>query len=170
MAFNEVIAYVGPRGACKTLFAVATMKSFQEEGSNIFTNITLKGIPYRKVTFKEIADFPDWLRDGLVVMDEMTIGADAYNFLHKQVRDITKFVVQIRKRNIMFIMITQDFSTIAKRLRGQTDYFYQFKALSIGGTAMIDVFDLRNNFQFVQKIPFDGREYFKFYDTNEIIS
>ncbi len=169
MGFNEVIAYVGPRGSCKTLFAVATMKTYQSEGYKIFSNITLFDIPYTKVDFLQLSKFPEWLRDGIVVMDEMTLGADAYNFLHKQVRDITKFVVQIRKRNLMFIYITQDFSTIAKRLRGQTDYYYEFHAGSIGGTSQINVFNLRNQFEFIQTIPFDGRNYFDFYNTNEII-
>jgi hypothetical protein len=171
MGFNEVIAYVGARGSGKTLYATATAVTYSKQDYQIFTNYHLFNVKnHRLINFKDLSAFPEWLRDGIIIMDEMHIGADSYNFLHKDVRDITKFITQLRKRNLMFIYITQDFSSIAKRLRTQTNYYYEFKVGEIGGTSIINVFDLQNNFNFIQQIAFNGKYYFKFYDTNEIIS
>ena len=169
---GEVIAIVGDRGSGKTLLAVSLAHQNATLGQNIFSNIEMYDIPYRKVKFADIASFPDWLHDGIIIMDEMQVGADAYNFLSSSVKNLTEFITQIRKRNVTFIYITQIFTQVTKRLRLQTNYYIEVHRISkdLDGVAHYEVFDLMNGYKKVNENVFDGRPYFPFYNTKQIIS
>jgi len=169
MKHDKVVCLIGDRGTGKTLFAVSLAKYYGDNNIKVFTNIKLKGIKYIPVTFKDIASFPDWLHDGVIIMDEMQIGADSYNFLGKTEQGITSFITQIRKANLSFMYTTQNFTTIAKRLRLQTNYSYQFTKID-DGIAKIDIFDHMNFYEQKNTIYFDGRGYFGYYNTNQIIT
>jgi hypothetical protein len=166
--FDKVIGFIGDRGTGKSLFAVSLASYYAHYNIKVFTNIKLKGIPYIPITFKEVAEFPEWLHDGIIIMDEMQVGADSYNFFGKTERGITEFITQIRKANLNFIYITQNFTTVAKRLRMQTNLSYQFTKIE-DGIAKIDIFDNMNFYQLVNTIFFDGREFYGNYDTKQII-
>lgn len=168
MKFDKVICIVGDRGTGKTLFAVSLAHHYATQGVSIFTNIEMYNINHRTIAFKDISDFPDWLHDGIIILDEMHVGADSYKFLNSDVQGITKFITQIRKRNLTFIYITQNFTTIAKRLRIQTNYSYQVSKIR-DGVAKIDIFDNMNFYAYLKTIIFDGRKYYDFYNTNQLI-
>ena len=169
MDFDKVVMLIGDRGTGKTLFAVSLAKYYSDNDIKVFTNIKLKGIPYISVTFTDIASFPDWLHDGVIILDEMQVGADSYTFFKSNTKGITDFITQIRKLNLSFIYITQNFTTIAKRLRMQTNYSYQFTKID-SGIAQIDIFDNMGYYALINTIIFNGREFYGYYDTKQIIT
>jgi len=169
MTHDKVVVLIGDRGTGKTLFAVSLSKYYTDNDINVFTNIELFNMKYTHLSFSEIASFPEWLKDGVIILDEMHVGADSYRFLTKDVQGITAFITQIRKRNLSFIYITQNFTTIAKRLRLQTNHAYQFTKLD-DGIAQIDVFDVMNFYEHLNTIIFNGRGFYEYYDTKQIIT
>ena len=169
MRHGTVVAIVADRGVGKTLFGVHLAKQYDDMGINVFTNIELYNIGHRIIEFKDISSFPDWLRDGIIIMDEMHVGADSYAFLRNDVQQITNFITQIRKRNLSFVYITQNFTTIVKRLRQQTNYMYLMEKI-MDGVAEVTVHDLMHNYKIVNKFPFDGRHLYNYYNTYQIIS
>lgn len=168
MIYNKVIAIVGERGSYKTCYAVSLAKSYADLGINVFTNIELKGIVYKKIDVHTVASFPEWLRDGIIIIDEAHMGTDAYKFLTKDVQNATMFITQIRKRHLNFVFITVDFSMIAKRLRDQTDLFF-YTTLIEDPKALIEIVDKRDNHRLLNRIIFNGSPYFDMYDTDQII-
>jgi len=168
--FNKVIGILGDRGSYKSCFATSLAYSYAKNGVNIFTNMEFINITHIRVSFKDISTFPDYLENGVIILDEMHVGADAYNFLKGEVQKITQFITQIRKRNLSFIYITQNYSTIAKRLRQQTDFMYIMSKHRIEHHANIEVRDVKNNYEIINKIEgFYGKPYYPFYNTNQII-
>lgn len=167
-----IICILGNRGAGKTLLMTALAKdSFITEKKNIFANYTLKGFHYRSIKVSELGKFPDWLTDGIILIDEMQVGGDAYNFLHKNVKGMTDFITQIRKRRLTFIYTTQRFRTVTKRLRDQTDFIYECEEGLTKGDVILEIHDLHkpDDLSFVSKHELSLQAYFKNYDTNEII-
>ena len=69
MVFDKVVCLIGDRGTGKTLFAVALSSQYANQGIKVFTNITLKGIKHISLQFKDIKDFPEWLHDGVIIVD-----------------------------------------------------------------------------------------------------
>lgn len=168
MIYNKVIAIVGERGSYKTCYAVSLAKAYADQGINVFTNIDLFGIEYKPTHVDDLIKFPEWLRDGIIIIDEAHTGADSYKFLTTKVQKATKFITQIRKRRLNFVYITVDFSMIAKRLREQTDLMF-YTTLIKDPQAMVEVADKRNNHKLLNRFIFDGSPYFPMYDTNQII-
>jgi len=136
-----IIAVLGIRGDGKTLTTTVLAKQYEEQGINVFCNYTLNDIKYRKVSFETIAKFPPWLKDGIVIMDEAHIGLDSYAFFNKRVKDITKFVTQLRKRRLVLFYTTQVFRTVALRLRQQTNYIMDCRRTDTIGIVNVFVYD-----------------------------
>lgn len=167
-----IICILGERGDGKTLTAtaIAYMNNHTDK-KNVFANYHLSGIPYQYITFKDLTDFPEYLEDSIVIMDEMHIGSDSYEFFSKHVKDITTFITQLRKRSITLIYTTQRFSTIAKRMRDMTNYIIQCTMTDIKGVVNLQVYDrsLPANEPPVNDFTFDFRMFFGYYNTKEII-
>jgi hypothetical protein len=167
---NKVIAIVGDRGSYKSCFATSLAYSYTKNKINVFSNMDFFNINYKKIDFKDVSTFPDYLENGVIIMDEMHVGADAYNFLKGDVRNITQFITQIRKRNLSFIYITQNFRTVVSRLRQQTDYVFIMAKSSKEDHANIEVRDMKDGYKLVNLISdFNGKPFYPLYNTNQII-
>ena len=121
------VAIIGDTGEGKTLTMTALGKMYQEQGYTIFANYKLIDTEYTHIEFSDIVDFPEYLHDGVILLDEVHIGTDAYNFFSNKVKEITKFATQTRKRKLIFIYATQVFTQTAKRLRDLTTYIVYCK-------------------------------------------
>lgn len=170
---GEIILLVGDRGTAKTTFAVSLAFEYVQTGQNVFSNIEMYNIEYIPIKFKTLREFPEWLKDGIVIMDEMQMGADAYNFLSKAVKDITAMATQIRKRGLTFIYITQDIANVARRLRKQTDFCYEFERINLdvstNGIATIKIHKVKPSYELIQTKVFDGRPFFNYFNTKQSI-
>jgi len=165
-----IVALIGDRGGGKTVTMTAIGKMLKEQGFTIFANYTLIDTDYQHIEFNDIVDFPEYLHDGVILIDEAHIGTDAYAFFTKRVQEITKFATQTRKRRLIFIFATQVFTQTAKRLRNLTNYIVYCNT-----TDFADVFELRvhnrevENQGYIKTLYLHGAPFYKYYDTNEII-
>ena len=165
-----IIALIGDKGGGKTLTMTALGKMFQSQGMTIFANYTLHDTEYEHIEFSDIVEFPEFLHDGVILIDEAHIGTDAYAFFTKRVKEITKFATQTRKRKLIFIYTTQIFTQTAKRLRALTNYIVYCNPADYP-----DLFELRihnregDNDGYIKTLYLDGEPFYPFYDTNEII-
>ena len=191
-----VIAVVGERGAGKTLFMTAyavdayfesieKVKAYKRgeyklskgekppEPLKIFSNYPLYKIPYTYITYAEVEELPDYLTNGLVLFDEILVGADAYKPFNKSNESIYKFITQMRKRKCTLLFTAQMFTQAAKRIRLQTNYIYQItNPMRIRGWVNLQTY-LWGGMQpltLIKDEDLNLRAYFKYYDTNYVVN
>jgi len=165
-----IIAITGDFGSGKTLLATFMALSYKhKEDLNIFANYQFNKVKYKQVTFEEVSKMPSWLKNGVLVLDEMQIGADSYNFMNKEVQKMTTFITQIRKRDIILIVTTQRFNMISKRIRLLINYYIEVESKK-KGYVTAKTFDITGGFENLLNIrTHDLRKVYPYYDTREVI-
>lgn len=168
---QPIIAIMGEMGDGKTLTATALAKIYNDMGLNIFANYTLYDIPYIPVDFDSLAKFEDWLHDGVVIIDEAHVGIDAYKFFKQKTQNITLFVTQLRKKNLILILTTQRFKMLANRLRIMTSHTFQCSKTEFDNIFQVDVFNITKAppDDYVRTFFIDGKPIYGLYDTDQII-
>lgn len=172
------IGLIGDMGSGKTCFATAILKMSHDLGRPVGANYKLN-FDYSLMSFEEIQGFPARFHDMDFVADELGTGADSYDFMSEQAKNIGKLVTQIRKRKCRVYYTVQRFNFIARRLRQMTDGFIMFKDLDAdldhlakdfvcAGLFELEFLDADLNRTRPNEI-FDGKPYWNLYDTNEII-
>jgi hypothetical protein len=175
---SPIVAIVGNKGSGKTLFLTFIAEhAHYMENRKVFSNFDLTEIPYERFDYQMLAELPEHIENAVILMDETQMGADAYEFLSKQSKGITKLATQLRKRKLDLYMTTQRFSFISKRLRDLTDFIFAMEVLRdqnqqiIRGMARVEIYDRNDPFREIpmKDFTFDGRPFFNHYNTNEII-
>lgn len=165
-----ITAILGDRGAGKTCLMTFLAYAYYKEGKTIFTNYELYEIPHKRITLVEMKQLPDYLRNSVVLIDELHIWADAYEFMGKSAKALAKFGTQLRKRKVDFFYTTQIFTQVPKRLRDQTNYHIIMRNTKTIGVFKAIVIDRFNASQkVVNSFEFDGKPFFNKYDTDEVI-
>lgn len=167
-----IICVLGERGDGKTLVMTALGYLYLKvDNYVIWSNYHITGYPSRYFNFEELAEFPEDLRDAVVLLDEAHIGADAYEAIFGRVKSITNFITQLRKRNVTLLYSTQRFLTVAKRMRNMTNYTLEVEKTDIKGIIDCMVYDRQLPYgdDFIKYFRLDGRQFFNMYNTNEII-
>ncbi|MGD9679295.1 MAG: ABC transporter ATP-binding protein [Vulcanibacillus sp.] len=167
-----IVGIIGRRGSGKTTYLAKLASIYSSANVNIFSNFSLT-IPHYEIDFAEIASFPPYLHDCVLLIDEAHIGTDAYNFWSKLVKDITDFITQTRKLRITIYYTTQNIGLVAKRLRDQTDFIFQCEPLLINGVRKLDYFKVDKFDKFTDEYlsteVYNGKPYYPLFDTEEII-
>lgn len=177
-----ITCIVGRRGSGKTLFmTILAHRYFNMDKRKIYANFHLTEIPYKYITFAELATLPDDLYDAVVFLDEIQVGADSYEIFKKSNKAITTFATQLRKRRITLYYSTQVFTQATKRLRQQTDYIIECHPtyIKIEDESVLNKIDL---LIFDRSLPFQQQlikqhelkkyiidNYYSCYNTNEVI-
>lgn len=169
MIHYPISAIIGDLGSGKTLYLTYLATLYQKEGINIYANYHLKGIDYTYLEFKDLAQFPEHVKDGVLLMDEGHVDGDAYNFLRKGVRDMGKFITQMRKRRLMLFYSTQDFASIFIRLRELTNYIMLIQPVNTKGLTKVTTYDKRGGLIMLTSRIYNLSSIFGKYDTEEII-
>lgn len=173
-----ILVIVGEFGSGKTLYATYLGDNFKKENpeKNLFTNYKLIGIDYKQIKMSELKQkpFPSYIKDGLLIIDEIQEDGNAYDFMRSGVQNIVKFVSQIRKRGLQLIMITPRLDFIAKKLREITNYIITMKETNDNGIVRGNWFSVNNystSFRpvWIRNFKIDLSSYYGKYDTNEII-
>ena len=171
--YNEypITCILGDRGWGKTVTMTMLAKKYHDEGLTIFSNYKLIGIPYQHIEFNDIVDFPEYLHDGIILLDEVHIGTDAYAFFTSRVKKITEFATQTRKLRLLMFYSTQVFTQPAKRLRDLTNYIIYCEPDEIKNWFILNIYDRSKVSEdgYVKSIKYNAKPYYSMYDTNEII-
>lgn len=168
-----IVAIVGRRGYGKNVLLTKLADTYHRAGITVFANYSLD-IPHYEIDFNEIASFPSYLHDCVLLIDEAHVGADSYNFWSKLVKDITDFITQTRKLRITIYYATQNFRNVAIRLREQTDYVFEtepahyFNGMRKPDYFRVTVYDKFED-EFIRAFEYNGKPYYKLYNTNELI-
>lgn len=147
-------------------------KKYHEEGKAIYSNYHLINIPYKPMTLKEMSELPEELNNAVVLMDELHVGADSYDFMKSSSKAFYMFATQLRKRKVNWYYTTQIFTQVAKRIRMQTDYLITMENTKKEHMFNVHIYDrrkLENINDPINQFTFDGTAYFSEYDTDEVI-
>ena len=176
---------VGKQGSGKTLFMIKLLIDNLKYKSKIFSNINLYNIDrdYTKISLSTredtITDVPLMLdmldddinvfNDSIIFLDEIHKDLDSRDFWSESSRKIQGFFSQLRKRNCLVLATAQYFMLIDNRVRKQCFNVFDMRKIS-NDTFNVVVSEV-DGYYYRPIINYDVKlsEYFKYYDTNEIV-
>lgn len=176
---------VGRQGSGKTLFMIKLLIDNLKYKSKIFSNINLYNIDrdYTKISLSTredtITDVPLMLdmldddinvfNDSIIFLDEIHKDLDSRDFWSESSRKIQGFFSQLRKRNCLVLATAQYFGLIDNRVRKQC--FNVFDMRKISNEMFNVVVSEVDGYYYRPIINYDVKlsDYFKYYDTNEIV-
>lgn len=176
---------VGRQGSGKTVFMIKLLIDNLKYKSKIFSNINLYNIDrdYTKISLSTredtITDVPLMLdmldddinvfNDSIIFLDEIHKDLDSRDFWSESSRKIQGFFSQLRKRNCLVLATAQYFMLIDNRVRKQCFNVFDMRKLS---NEMFNVVVSEvDGYYYRPIINYDVKlsDYFKYYDTNEIV-
>ena len=176
---------VGRQGSGKSAFMVKLLVDNLKYKSKIFSNINLYNIDrdYTKISLSTredtITDVPLMLdmldddinvfNDSIIFLDEIHKDLDSRDFWSESSRKIQGFFSQLRKRNCLVLATAQYFMLIDNRVRKQC--FNVFDMRKISNEMFNVVVSEVDGYYYRPIINYDVKlsDYFKYYDTNEIV-
>lgn len=158
----------------KTLSLVRMAKSYADRGYKIFSNITLIGIKYEKLTLKKLLNYAEneeQFKDAFFIIDEFAIFVgDSRRAMSTRNLAISYFIVMSRKLNICIGLTVQVFGMIEKRVRQNTDILIECKTMKLPSGELLVKNVWNSSTGKVKTNHFIGNEWFKWYDTYEIVN
>lgn len=143
---------------------------------------------------KAITKDPDYFNNSIIVIDEGHIYFDSKDYFSNNQRALQNFFSQLRKRNILLAITTQRFMGINITVRAQAKFLMYFepqkveevtittdsRGKKIKKTTSYELFNVElftqeagySHPQPIKRKPdtFDLRDYFKYYNTREVIT
>lgn len=172
---------IGRQGSGKTAFITKLLVDNYSGERKVYSNYSLFGIDYEKITFDNkrnknaidilnvISDNPDYFNNSIMLLDEIHIYFDSRDFMKQNNRIIQNFFSQLRKRNILLLATTQYILHLDIRIRRQALAVFQMTNLK-DGIFRVDVHDIDGYYtNFIKTELVNLNDYFKYYDTNELI-
>jgi len=164
---SGIIGIIGDRGSGKTCFMTRLLLQDYNNGRKIITNYWVD-FPHTKMSFEDLANLPTHINGSTIALDEIHVAVDSRESMSSINKQLTKLATQLRKRNIILYYTTQRFNLIDKRLRDQTDYLVRMSPASDG----IFIASTYNRWTLDKPLTnkrFDGKPFYKYYDTTEVI-
>jgi len=174
---------IGRQGSGKTLFLVKKAYEYYKAGYTIYSNVHLN-FPYQKLKYKDIIDCK--LNNGMVILDEIHLLLPArrsMRTINQQICD--SFLSMVRKKNLIVYGTTQTERKVDIRFREEKDFFYVCNKYAYVNKQWVEIMHNQNLSKSVPimikltatemfsgnsiDVSFIGNEYFKFYDTTQII-
>jgi len=172
----EFVAVIGDRGSGKSNLMSGLLYTHYCQGWKIIANYTLN-FPAHLMSFTEIAKLGPEIQDAYIGLDELSEGADSYDFFAKNVRKINRLISQIRKRNCRVYYTDQRLHKIAKRLRSLTDGFILMEDLDRDKeghnfencASHFRATFLNDRLDTIKVLVFNGRPFQGLYNSKELI-
>jgi hypothetical protein len=172
---------IGRQGSGKTAFITKLLVDNYSSDRKVYSNFSLFGIDYEKITFdnkrnknsidilKVIKDNPNYFNNSIMLLDEIHLYFDSRDFMKQNNRIIQNFFSQLRKRNILLLATTQYILHLDVRIRRQALAVFQMTNLK-DGIFKVDVHEIDGYYtSFIRTELVNLNDYFKYYDTNELI-
>lgn len=172
---------IGRQGSGKTAFITKLLVDNLSSNKKVYSNYTLFNIDYEKITFDNkrnknaidilnvIKDNPNYFNNSIMLLDEIHLYFDSRDFMKTNNRIIQNFFSQLRKRNILLLATTQYILHLDVRIRRQALAVFQMTNLR-DGIFRVDVHEIDGYFtRFLRSELVNLNDYFKYYDTNELI-
>ena len=172
---------IGRQGSGKTAFITKLLVDNYTSDRKVYSNYTLFGIDYEKITFdnkrnknaidilKVISENPDYFNNSIMLLDEIHIYFDSRDFMKQNNRIIQNFFSQLRKRNILLLATTQYILHLDIRIRRQALAVFQMTNLK-DGIFRVEVHEIDGYYtNFIRTELVNLNDYFKYFDTNELI-
>jgi len=172
---------IGRQGSGKTAFITKLLVDNYSSDRKVYSNYSLFGIDYEKITFdnkrnknaidilKVISENPDYFNNSIMLLDEIHIYFDSRDFMKQNNRIIQNFFSQLRKRNILLLATTQYILHLDIRIRRQALAVFQMTNLK-DGIFRVEVYEIDGYYtNFIRSELVNLKDYFKYYDTNELI-
>lgn len=176
---------IGKQGSGKTLMAtkLALDKYDADKSIRLFSNYALFNANFTYITFNkeieqnkdklDILDMldknPDYFNNSIMLIDELHLYLDAYDFLTKNNRRVQTFFSQLRKRNILLIGTSQYLMNIDIRIRRQCMSVFEMKRIK-SSVFQVDTHEIDGSFtEYLHSHHVDLIDYYNRYDTNELI-
>jgi len=158
----------------KTLSMVREACKYYAQGFTIYSNFGLK-IPYEKLDFDTLfhmAENQEDMKNVVILLDEVHILLDSRSGMKKSSKVVSFWLNQTRKMGVKLFYTTQHIHQIDKRLRSGTDFFCFCEGIKYlrKGKEFFIVVNTVSNGDTAKEEVFLGNKFFKYYDTNEVIS
>lgn len=168
----EFIGILADRRTGKTNMLTAILYDEYQKGIPIVANYPIY-FPHTHLSFFNLVkmmkndEHAKKLQGAVIGLDELSEGADAYQFWTKESVELSKFVSQLGKLKARVIYTDQRLNKVAKRLRDQTDIFILLTKTGVKGIADFVVLDAHGNE--ISQGRFDGRSVWNKYDTWKLV-
>lgn len=193
---DMIIGVIGKRGEGKTLSCVKDIVKAVRAGRTVYTNFNINKKEFTESQqqninildysfFRNYKDFQ--LNNCLVCIDEIYVYIDSRASMSKRNKIMSYFFNQTRKRDVDLYYTTQFIHQIDKRLRSNTEVFIFPEKRIIKNNVVVRATETeikanpdKYKLYIVNKIfypahgktvkeAFKGNDYFKYYDTDEIV-
>lgn len=165
-----LVAIIGQMGSGKTLLMSILSEAFFRQGLPIFATYSLENAERLDSVKKLLA-----VENGVLSLDEFWITLDSRDFGNSKNISLTHWVNMTRKKNLLVMFTTQTFGQIDLRVRNAVDLIFSCEKIKLKDKSYMFRYTLvRGSDKIILKsfkIPeFKARNFFKFYDSFEIIS
>lgn len=179
-----IIGLIGARGSGKTLTMTKFLYNDYVNGAKIFTNYGLRFgrkssamiVPLDRKFFDDYRQSNFNINNASIGIDEAHVFIDSRSSMSRKNKMFSRFITQSRKRDVNLYYTTQDISMetfltsgqVDLRLRKLTDYLVFCRFVKIDSNCYV-VNEWYKQGLFMNRKVFHGNEYFRRYDTREII-
>ena len=178
---NGFYLAIGKQGSGKTLFITRLLVD-NLKGRKVFSNYSLFGIDYTKVTLARdlsdktvprvldmLKDDPNVFNDSILLLDEIHIDLNSLDFMRKSNRALQVFFSQLRKRNILLLATSQYLLNVDIRIRRQCKNVFEMTNIQ-GSVFQVVTHEIDGYYsQEVSRVYVDLKDYYHYYDTFEIV-
>ena len=168
-----IIGFIGKMGSGKTLSLVREIYKYFLKGYTVYSNfgLSFEHTPIDFSTLYKWVEEQKQLDNVVIALDEVHIMLDSRSGMSKKSKTMTFWLNQTRKMGVKLFYTTQYMHQVDKRLRSGTDVFVFCEGVLINKNSK-EYFICCNEItdgDASKKDLFVGNDFYKFYDTNEVI-
>lgn len=168
-----IAGYIGNLGSGKTLSMVRELVKLSKRGYTIYSNFELS-FQHEPLDFDELfimAQEQTPMDNVVIAIDEIHILLDSRSGMANTNKVVTFWLNQTRKMNVKLFYTTQHLHQIDKRLRSATNFFVFCDGFHItkNGTEYFICYNEITDGDYYQKDMYIGNDFFKYYDTRQVI-
>jgi hypothetical protein len=175
-----IVGVEGFMGDGKTIFLVRNAVKDYLKGRKIFANFNINGIQYERFIVDDLLKIEnaEKYNNASIFIDEIVLFMDCRRSSRKENIALSTLLRQSRKRNLLIMYSTQSLDEVDLRLLRYTSIFIiaqkcytlkEDKYIELEHWRNYTIIDNRKRKENLTRMNLDISQYYKYYDTNEII-